>query len=238
MPSPFFEGNLTTGLHPELVPEIPGRELPNLISLYDKNYNLIPWPTIRQNVSYYMTNFGWSYTMYSKRLYLFMPIKNVYGKIISYVLRTCSTSESPKVKYLNSPGEKYYWVSSYMYTSVDTNKVVICEGIADAAYIHYILTLNGVLVHTVALLGTTYNNSLNNYLRGKEVYIMLDGGKGIDIIPPERFITLSLIEKFRKNGIKALAVSTPVEQDPTDMNYTNIKRVLREAGFFNVEPMF
>src|SRR5574341_696187 len=168
-----------------------------------------PWPRISFVLA---KKYGWYISFLHDYEYLIMSVTRG-GKIVFYSARSLE-SES-KLKYLYPSVPKVYW------TSVEPEKfkktVVFLEGVADAAYISSILSISAV-----ALLGSWYDGSLNQYLQDKKIRIMMDGdAKGIEA-------AFRVMQSFKKDGlVKVNVIMLPEGANPTNLNLIELKRLIK-----------
>lgn len=146
-------------------------------------------------------------------LYLIMPVfKN--KNTVSYSARMLAELNSGFGKYVIPKNvKKEYW------TSVNPKKfgkkVFISEGIADGAYLSQ-------LGSSIALLGSSYDGSLNEHLEGKEIYVVFDG----DIAGKK--LVWNVVKALPSSSITRI-VQLDKDKDPTDYTLPQLKKKIGEC---------
>lgn len=133
---------------------------PQLFGITEELWKSIsPWPKIPYSV---VQRYAWYISMIQGLEYLVLPILRK-GQPTFFSARKLSSA--PGLKYTYPTGaRKSPWISS----DDLPEPVVICEGVADAAY-------TSLVASSVAILGNFYDGSLDDSLKGKRVVVALDG---------------------------------------------------------------
>jgi hypothetical protein len=133
---------------------------PRIFDITEPLWNKIrPWERIPFSL---VTKYAWYISVINSLEYLVMPIFRM-GKPMFFSARKISEKTGLKYSYPQD-AKKLHWLSDDNLTS----PIVICEGVADAAYVS--------LIHnSIALLGNFYDGSLDEQLKGNDVLIALDG---------------------------------------------------------------
>jgi hypothetical protein len=135
--------------------------------------------------------------------YLVLPVYR-NSKMVFWTARNLDKKGEPK--YLSAHGSrKHYWLSDEQYPTGD---LFIAESIADACYLSQ-------LGQSVGLLGTSYNGSLDNWMKSaSRIIIAFDG----DVVGRIASLTLAkyLCENKICKRVSILAVETG--KDPVDIN--------------------
>jgi hypothetical protein len=178
---------------------------PEIFGISERLWKTVsPWPLMPFETA---KKYGWYITIIGLDDYLVMPIwRN--GEAVFYSARNLSNNGGPKYNYQKG-AKREYW------TSRDTmeSPIVICEGVADAAYVSNV-------ADSIALLSNYYNNSLNSTLAGKRVIVALDG----DTVGITSAFTIA---KQLKGLVKSVSVVTlPDGLDPTDLELPALKELL------------
>src|SRR5574341_113043 len=202
----FVPKHKTIGAPPDGV-ELPPRiyELEN--ALWEKKR---PWSRIPFEVA---KKYGWYISFIYDNEYLIMPISRNEKPVFYSARRLSDKITYPKYLYPASP--KVYW------TSVEPKEfkktVGFLEGVADASYVSIIPGIS-----TVALLGSWYDGSLNEYLQDKHIRIMMDGdAKGIEA-------AFRVMQSFKRAGLVNVdAVILPDNADPTDLSLGDLRKALQ-----------
>ena len=166
-----------------------------------------PWPLISFELA---KKYQWYFSFLGTTEYLIMPVlKN--SEAIYYSARIMNP-DATKSKYLYPKGVKRsYWTSKDIFES---NEVMICEGVADAVYCSN-------LGDSVAILGSYYNGSLDNSLRGRSVYLVLDGDSA-GIIASVR-----ICAQIRPIAKSVKVVVLPNKKDPTDLEVDELRSLIK-----------
>lgn len=140
--------------------------------------------------------------------YLILPVYNEQQQCVWFVARAMGEAPRP---YLNPPGPRHHW-RSWALGPRKYGKIVLCEGIGDAACISQ-------WADSVGLCGRHYNGSLNNTLAGQDVVIALDGdlpgfAGSVEIAEQVSQVARS-IKIFSRDG-----------KDPTDYTEADVQEML------------
>jgi DNA primase len=165
---------------------------------------LSPWPLLPFETA---KKYGWYITIIGMDDYLVMPVYR-NGKPVFYSARNLSNNGGPKYSYQKG-AKREYWTSNDILES----PVVICEGVADAAY-----TSN--IADSVALLSNWYNGSLDDALAGKRVILALDG----DVAGFTGAVRIAHQLRRVTQDVKVLGL--PDGLDPTDIALPELKEML------------
>ena len=177
---------------------------------------LSPWPYLTYRLAKAnMVYFGRIYN----REYIILPVVEGKYKPIFYMARDIRKDCPKKYKYLGPhDGKKIYWHKGL---EKDTNTyicdVYVCEGIADAIY----MSQFGA---AVALMGLSYNHSLDKELEGHRIILCLDNDFAGNIAS---ILLYTELEKTLKDivGIKFLLLDEG--KDPVDYPYEEMLGEIR-----------
>ena len=171
----------------------------------------IPWSNITLALA---REFGWYVSKFKEGKFLVLPVYR-NGKMVFYTARNL---ESNNPKYLSAHGsQKQYFLSSENYP---TDTLFIAESIADACYL-------SLLGQSVGLLGTSYNGSLNNWMKSAtKIIICFDG----DIAG--RVASLTTAKYLRDNSIckRVYILPIPIGKDPNDLEIGELKELVKELA--------
>jgi len=140
--------------------------------------------------------------------YLILPVYDEQQQCKWFVARAMGDAPRP---YLNPPGPRHHWIS-WALGPKKYGKVVLCEGIGDAAYISQ-------WADSVGLCGRHYNGSLNAQLAGRDVVIALDGdlpGFAGSVEIAEQLSTVA----------KTVKIYSVDGKDPTDFSEAQVQEML------------
>jgi DNA primase len=145
---------------------------------------------------------------------LIMPVFRD-GGMVFWTARYVGQYNDPNIpKYISAKAKKQYWLSDEQYPTGD---LFICESIVDACYMSQ-------LGQSVGLLGTTYNASLDNWMRSaKRVIVAFDG----DMIGKFKGMELAVYLKANKVGKQVLMLPTPWNKDPVDLQLDELKQLVK-----------
>lgn len=199
------------GVHEEeCLPNEPVR-MPDILGLPDQSD--IPWKNISPEMA---RHYGWYVSILKEGgKFLVLPVYR-NGKMVFWTARNLDKTGEPK--YLGAHGSrKAYWLSDEQYPTGD---LFIAESIADACYL-------SLLGQSVGLLGTSYNGSLNNWMKSAtKIIICFDG----DIAG--RVASLTTAKYLRDNSIckRVYILPIPIGKDPNDLEIGELKELVQELA--------
>lgn len=160
-----------------------------------------PWPFMPYEA---VRRYDWYITMIGSDEFLVMPITRG-GKNVSFSARRLSGSGN---KYHYQAGvRKAYWLSE---DTLPNSPIIMCEGVADAAYCSF-------LGSSIGVLGSYYDGSLDDLLRNRNVALLFDCD-GAGLVASMRIATH--IQKVAKN---CKVVVLPYKKDPTDLELPKLR---------------
>jgi hypothetical protein len=152
------------------------------------------------------------FTRIQEKPFLVMPVYRD-GKMVFWTARNLQDNEP---KFMSARGsKKQYWLSDEQYPTGD---LFIAESIVDACYLSQ-------LGQSVGLLGTSYNCSLDNWMKSAKRIII-----AFDADPPGRIQGMLLARYLRDMDIcKDIKIlSLPDGTDPVDMKLDDLKTLVSE----------
>ena len=170
---------------------------------------LSPWPYLAYRLAKEnMVYFGCIYN----REYIILPVVRDKYTPVFYMARDIRKDCSKKYKYISPHGvKKVYWHKGLeKYTDV-----YICEGIADAMY----MSKFGA---AIALMGLSYNHSLDKELEGHRIILCLDNDFAGNIA------SILLFTEFKQSvqcDVKYLLLDE--NKDPVDYTYEDMADKIR-----------
>lgn len=141
--------------------------------------------------------------------YLILPVADEQQRVVWFVARAMGEAPRP---YLNPPGPRHHWIS-WSLGPRKYGKIVLCEGIGDAAFVSQ-------WADSIGLCGRHYNGSLNHALAGQDVVIALDG----DL--PGFAGSVEIAEQVSTAGAKTVKIYSVDGKDPTDFDELEIQEML------------
>lgn len=150
--------------------------------------------------------YAWYISVINSLEYLIFPVTR-QGNSIFYSARKLSSGEGLKYIYPKNV-KRSPWISD----DGLSEPIVICEGVADAAY-------TSQLASSIALLGNYYDVSLDEMLKGKKVILALDGDT-IGLISSIRIY--SYLQKLCNVSIHTF----PENKEPVDFELSELKEEL------------
>lgn len=141
--------------------------------------------------------------------YLILPVYNEQQQCVWFVARAMGEAPRP---YLNPPGPRHHW-RSWALGPRKYGKIVLCEGIGDAAYISQ-------WSDSIGLCGRHYNGGLDAQLAGRDIVIALDG----DL--PGYAGSVEIAEQVSAIA-KSVMIYSVNDKDPTDYTEAEVQEMLR-----------
>jgi len=196
------------GVHGDLCVENKPLEIPDFLD-YPKRSDII-WPNITEGLA--TTDGHWYVSIIKGIRFLVLPVYR-NSKMVFWTARNLDSNDP---KYLSAHGsKKQYWLSDEKYPTGD---LFIAESIVDACYLSH-------LGQSVGLLGTSYNCSLDNWMKSAKRIIVC-----FDADPPGRIQGMLLARYLRDMDIcKDIKIlSLPDGTDPVDMKLDDLKTLVSE----------
>jgi DNA primase len=189
----------------EIKDELPLVMPPRIYEITEKLWKITaPWPLIPFHL---VEKYGWYVSYLNSHQYLIMPIwRN--GSAAYYSARLLD-ADPQALKYQYPKGvKKLYWISSDELAS----PVIITEGVADGVYCSQFGS-------SVAVLGSYYNNSLDDLLTGKHIVLCFDADAP-GMVAAMRIATQLKVAKTVK------LIVLPYKKDPTDLEPSKLKEFI------------
>lgn len=199
------------GVHGDLCVENKPLEIPD--GLYPNEEECILLNNKYPNLRYNGFEYGHFYfTRFHEKPFLVLPVYRD-GKMVFWTARNLLDNEP---KFMSAHGsKKQYWLSDEQYPTGD---LFIAESIADACYLSQ-------LGQSVGLLGTSYNCSLDNWLKSSSrIIIAFDG----DTVGRVQGMMLARYLRDMEICEKIFVLPVPDNTDPVDMKLDDLKTLVEE----------